>query len=166
MTDDRALLERAARSERSRRDNELTAVRSECERLKVELAICREAIEVCYDVADNLPSDDDGDAAVRRTTLRRLNEAIGKAAPRLLMERREGQKMYGLHYRELHAEVERLRKDAERSVGKTAARCREMAMWPQGIDDEQAYYGSMFAEFITKEFGAAIDAAMRQEGGG
>lgn len=66
----------------------------------------------------------------------------------------------------LHAEVERLRKDAERSVGKTAARCREMAMWPQSIDDEQAYYGSMFAEFITKEFGAAIDAAMRQEGGG
>lgn len=65
--------------------------------------------------------------------------------------------------RALRAEVERLRKDAERSVGKTAARCREMAMWPQGIDDEQAYYGSMFAEFITKEFGAAIDAAMRQE---
>lgn len=24
----------------------------------------------------------------------------------------------------------------------------------------------VFAEFITKEFGAAIDAAMRQEGGG
>lgn len=60
-------------------------------------------------------------------------------------------------------ECERLRKDAERAVGKTAARCREMAMWPQGIDDEQAYYGRMFAEFITKEFGAAIDAAMTGE---
>ena len=36
-------------------------------------------------------------------------------------------------------------------------------MWPQGIDDEQAYYGRMFAEFITKEFGAAIDAAMTGE---
>jgi len=63
----------------------------------------------------------------------------------------------------LRAECERLRVDAERAVGLTASRCREMAMWPQGIDDEQAFYGQMFAEFITKEFGAAIDAALREE---
>jgi hypothetical protein len=79
----------------------------EIERLREELAICRDAIEVCFNVAESLPSDDDGDAAIRRTTLRRLNEAIGKAAPRLLMERAEGQRLYGLRYRELMEENER-----------------------------------------------------------
>lgn len=34
----------------------------------------------------------------------------------------------------------------------TAERCCEMALWPQSIDDEQAYYGRMFAEFIEREF--------------
>ena len=47
--------------------------------------------------------------------------------------------------------------DAERIEQKTAERCREMALWPQGIDDEQAYYGRMFAEFIEREF--KLDAA-------
>lgn len=52
---------------------------------------------------------------------------------------------------------------AEEAVGRTAARCREMAMWPQGIDDEQAYYGRMFAEFIDREFGAAIRRHVKGE---
>lgn len=56
--------------------------------------------------------------------------------------------------------VEALEKAAALAVGRTAARCREMALWPQGIDDEQAFYGRMFAEFIDKEFGAQIRAAL------
>ena len=56
--------------------------------------------------------------------------------------------------------VEALERDAALAVGRTAARCREMALWPQGIDDEQAFYGRMFAEFIDKEFGAQIRAAL------
>jgi ElaB/YqjD/DUF883 family membrane-anchored ribosome-binding protein len=61
----------------------------------------------------------------------------------------------------LRAERDALREELTRAVGKTAERCREMAMWPQGIDDEQAYYGRMFAEFIEKEFKVAIDAAKK-----
>lgn len=38
------------------------------------------------------------------------------------------------------------------AIRRTAERCREMALWPQSIDDEQAYYGRMFAEFIEREF--------------
>jgi hypothetical protein len=78
----------------------------DAETLETELAICREAIETCLDVVENLPSDDDGAAAVKRCTLRRLNEAIGKAVPRLMMERPEGQKMYGLNYREMRQRIE------------------------------------------------------------
>lgn len=67
----------------------------------------------------------------------------------------------------LRAECEALRKDAELIAGKTALRCIEMAMWPQGLDDEQSYYGRMFAEFIKNEFKRAIDRAMASntEGG-
>lgn len=50
------------------------------------------------------------------------------------------------------AEPEAQPVDARAIERKTAERCREIAMWPQGIDDEQAYYGRMFAEFIEKEF--------------
>lgn len=64
--------------------------------------------------------------------------------------------------KQAEAERDALRKDAEQAAGKTAMRCIEMAMWPQSIDDEQAYYGKMFAEFIEKEFKSAIDAAMRE----
>lgn len=39
-----------------------------------------------------------------------------------------------------------------KAIRETAERCREMALWPQGIDDEQVYYGRMFAEFIEREF--------------
>lgn len=59
----------------------------------------------------------------------------------------------------LRAEVEALKLERDTAVGTTAKRCIEMAMWPQGIDDEQAFYGRMFAEFIEREFRAAIDAA-------
>lgn len=51
----------------------------------------------------------DGDSACQRVTLRQLNEAIGRAAPRLLHERPEGQKLFGLRWRELIAENEMLR---------------------------------------------------------
>lgn len=61
----------------------------------------------------------------------------------------------------LTARVAELEKDADQVVRKTAERCREMALWPQGIDDEQAYYGRMFAEFIDREF--KLDAARRTE---
>lgn len=94
--------------------NEAERAADEIAALRSEINICRDAIEVAFDLVSEWKPDDDGDSAVRRTTLRRLNEAIGKAAPRLLMERPEGQKIYGLHFRELRAEVEELRKDAER----------------------------------------------------
>lgn len=78
------------------------------EALEAELAVSREAIEVCLDVAERLPSDDDGAAAVRYCTLRRLNEAVGKAVPRLMMERPEGQKLYGLNYMEMRGRIKAL----------------------------------------------------------
>jgi hypothetical protein len=85
------------------------------EALEAELAVCREAIEVCLDVAERLPSDDDGAAAVKRCTLRRLNEAIGKAVPRLMREGRpEGQKMYGLRYLEMRGRIKALEATLER----------------------------------------------------
>lgn len=62
----------------------------------------------------------------------------------------------------LRAEVEALRNQALVAAGKTAMRCIEMAKWPQGLYDEQAYYGGMFAEFIEKEFRYAIDAALKE----
>src|SRR5574343_545795 len=64
---------------------------------------------------------------------------------------------------DLVAEVEALQSQLKLIVGRTALRCIEIAKWPQGLYDEQAYYGSMFAEFIEKEFSAAIDAAMKEK---
>jgi hypothetical protein len=72
-----------------------------------ELDICRSAIEACYDMMQSLDCYTDMDAACQRATLRQLNEAVGKAAPRLLKERPGGQKLYGLHYQELRATIER-----------------------------------------------------------
>lgn len=63
----------------------------------------------------------------------------------------------------LIAERDALREQVKLTVGKTALRCIEMAKWPQGLYDEQAYYGGMFAEFIEKEFRYAIDAARSKE---
>ena len=87
---------------------ERSKIADRIEALEAELAVCREAIEVCLDVAERLPSDDDGDAAVRRCTLRRLNEAIGKVVPRLMRERPEGQKLYGLNYMEMRGRIKAL----------------------------------------------------------
>lgn len=85
-------------------------VRAERDALKVELDICRDAIETCYlAVEAHLPTDSDSDAAVHRCTRRRLNEAVGKAAPRLMFERTEGQRFYGLRWKELLAECDALR---------------------------------------------------------
>ena len=102
-----------ARPERDA-DLVLSAAADEIEVLEAELAVCREAIEVCLDVAENLPSDDDGATAVRRCTLRRLNEAIGKAVPRLMFERPEGQKLYGLNYMEMRERIEALEATLDR----------------------------------------------------
>jgi hypothetical protein len=76
---------------------------------QAELAICRDAIEQCYDAVGSMDCMTDTDGAVQRVTLRCLNEAIGKATPRLLKERPEGQKLYGLHWKELIAERDTLR---------------------------------------------------------
>ncbi len=75
----------------------------------LDLAVCCNAIEECLDIVGALDCVTDADAACQRVTLRRLNEAIGKAAPRLLYERPEGQKLYGLNYKAQAAELERLR---------------------------------------------------------
>ena len=64
-----------------------------------------------------------------------------------------------LGLRKARAEVEALKLERDTAVGTTAKRCIEMAMFPQGIDDEQAYYGRMFAEFIEREFKDALAAA-------
>lgn len=53
---------------------------------------------------------------------------------------------------ELRMRVAALKNELDSAVRTTAIRCREMALWPQSIDDEQAYYGRMFAEFIDREF--------------
>lgn len=84
----------------------------EIERLRDENAICRSAIEDAVLLVDGWVADDandsDIDQGAGRATLRMLSEAIGKATPRLLMERPEGQKLYGLRWRELREENERL----------------------------------------------------------
>lgn len=79
-------------------------------KLQMELSICHEAIEVCYDTAkDYFPQDSDSDSAVRRCTMRKLNEAVGKALPKLMFEQPEGQQLYGLRWRELVAERDALK---------------------------------------------------------
>lgn len=97
------------------RQERLLELQREVDRQRVELAVCRAAIENAYLIIEDWKPDDDGDNAVRRTALRQLNEAIDKAAPRLLMERPEGQRLYGLNYRDLIAERDRLRAELERN---------------------------------------------------
>ena len=100
---------------------QLVELLAERDALEAELAVSREAIEVCLDVAERLPSDDDGAAAVRSCTLRRLNEAVGKAVPRLMMERPEGQKLYGLNYMEMWGRIKAL-EDREQALEATLER--------------------------------------------
>jgi hypothetical protein len=87
----------------------------ENERLRDENSLCREAIEDAVDMVDACAAtyDDDGSQGALRATKRQLSEAIGKACPRLLMEKPDGQKFYGLQWRELRAEVTRLRERLE-----------------------------------------------------
>lgn len=89
------------------------------ERLELELSIARDALEDAYEVINTWDfearhpeerySSDDADESVRRVTLRRLSEAVGRALPRLMFEQAEGQKFYGLRYRELYEENKQLR---------------------------------------------------------
>lgn len=89
---------------------------AEVRRLQEENMLCRNAIEDAVDMVDVCAeaNDDDHSQGALRATKRLLSEAICKACPRLLMERPEGQKLYGLHWRELREENEALRADAER----------------------------------------------------
>jgi PAS domain-containing protein len=89
---------------------------AEVRRLREENMLCRAAVEDAVDMVDVCASEHDDDASqgALRATKRVLSEAIGKACPRLMMERPEGQKLYGLHWRELREENEALREDAER----------------------------------------------------
>jgi len=132
--------------------DEIERLRAERDALRVELDVCRDAIETCYLVADGLPSETDSNAAVRRCTMRRLNEAVGKAAPRLLHERGEGQKLYGLRWRELVAERDALRVDAERLDS------------GQIMLTERDEFGESYLRHISGiDLRAAIDAAMASQ---
>jgi hypothetical protein len=90
----------------------LASYAQENQQLRDDNAICRSAIEDAVLLVENWEADDahdsDLDQGAARATRRMLSEAIGKATPRLLMERPEGQKLYGLRWREMRAEVERL----------------------------------------------------------
>ncbi|WP_430229326.1 ead/Ea22-like family protein [Paraburkholderia tropica] len=79
--------------------------------LRAENAVCRNAIEDAVDMVDACAStyDDDGSQGALRATKRQLSEAIGNACPRLMMEKPDGQKFYGLHWREMREERDRLR---------------------------------------------------------
>jgi predicted RNase H-like nuclease (RuvC/YqgF family) len=96
------------------------------ERFDTEVAILRAAVEEAYDWIDTdsrqdwYPDDDLTDGAIR-VILRLLAESLGKDAPRLLKERPEGQKLFGLHYSEmaeriaaLEAELATYKKDCLR----------------------------------------------------
>lgn len=129
---------------------ERSKIADRIEALEAELAVCREAIEVCLDVAEHLPSDDDGAAAVRRCTLRRLNEAVGKAVPRLMFERPEGQKLYGLNYMEMRA-----------ALAELLACHTESAGWSMSVLTDRAEFDAMLArsqERLEAAVGAAREA--------
>lgn len=155
----------------------------EIERLRAELADAIKAIDRLHDERRELMTEcKELTDVLLRNGFRRCDipacncgswHHVGGFAERF----REIDEVTGTEYRNgeillsrikrLMAECEALRKDAELVAGKTALRCIEMAMWPQGLDDEQAYYGRMFAEFIRNEFKGAIDRAMASsaEGG-
>jgi hypothetical protein len=74
-----------------------------------EAAKLREAYECLYDMIKELPSDTDGEVAVYRCMRRRFEEAVGERFTRLLKERPEGQKLFGLRYDELNEQIVALR---------------------------------------------------------
>lgn len=90
----------------------------ENEALREENMLCRAAIEEAVDLVRGWYTEESGEsdsaAACYRVAQRQLSEAIGKACPRLFGEKPEGQKLYGLRWREMREENEALRKDKER----------------------------------------------------
>lgn len=105
---------------------EIAAMRDRVLTAEQENAICREAIESAVEFVEACIKDDDSDSTqgAGRATLRRLAEAVGKACPKLLYEKREGQKLYGLRYRELAQENGQLQEQlaAERGLADRLAR--------------------------------------------
>jgi hypothetical protein len=81
--------------------------------LCTELEVLRDAVEAAYDFITAMSSDpdcdDDGTQGAIRATRRKMAEALGNALPRLLYEKREGQKLFGLRCRELAEENAHLR---------------------------------------------------------
>ncbi len=76
------------------------------EAVQSDLDCLRDAYAQVYGVAQDMPSDNDMDAAVRVCLLRRLEEAIGERRTRLLYEKPGGQKLYSLRYREMKEEID------------------------------------------------------------
>jgi hypothetical protein len=89
------------------RDSMIERLRARLAELETENAICRDAVEDAADLVTGWcdTHDSDSDSSCGRVSLRKLGEAIGKACPRLLMEKPEGQRLYGLHWRELQARL-------------------------------------------------------------
>ena len=141
--------------------SELDELRERCERLAQENAICREAVEQCYQIADGFPGETDSDAAVRRVTMRRLNEAIGVAAPRLLMERPEGQKLYGLRYRELADENKALGTRCEQQAAEIE---RLRGALGQVKDSLSGEYHDDMGDSVVHAYSVAADALAEQKG--
>ena len=107
---------------------ERDALRERADRAELDVSVCRDAIETAWNVVNDWPAESDSDAAVRRCALRKLSEAVGKAAPRLMFEQPEGQNLYGLNYREwidrakaAEAERDALRERVARLVGSIEA---------------------------------------------
>ena len=95
---------------------EVMRLRARLAELETENAICRDAVEDAVDLVTGWcdTHDSDSDSSCGRVSLRKLGEAIGKACPRLLMEKPEGQRLYGLHWRELQARLAEAERDAAR----------------------------------------------------
>jgi len=89
---------------------------SALDELREDNTICREAIahalELVGEFASSPEGDDDMSQGAARATRRQLNEALGKMSPRLMMERELSPK-YGLHWKQLRAERDELRREVE-----------------------------------------------------
>ena len=125
----------------------------EIERLNDELAICRDAIERAYDfVVDTIRLyDDDMTQGAGRATLRMLNEAVGKATPRLLYEREEGMTYYGLRWRERNEEIKNL-KDALFNIFELAGWHTDDTAEPgnQSPEDMTAHVNGLIRHIVTE----------------
>jgi len=83
----------------------------ELDEAREDVALCRDAIAHALDLVAEWEKDHDDDnaSASARATRRRLNEALGKAEPRLLYEKPEGQQLFALAWKELRCERDALR---------------------------------------------------------